>query len=187
MLARTSLTSKQATARRYPHSYTQNQHREESIGRRRRKGKGTDQSPGFSCINFSIIFLHSSLFTLTISTPRCRNCFSPPTNVSFSPITTLEILYKRHAPVHMSHGERVVYIVAPLYAEAGSRPVFARQDISACSTALPFWTRMLWPLPKILPSAATRHAPMGMPPSAAPVRASERAARKPGSWDVIES
>ena len=31
--------------------------------------------------------------------------------VRFSPITTRGIPYSRIAPVHMSHGERVVYIV----------------------------------------------------------------------------
>jgi hypothetical protein len=35
------------------------------------------------------------------------------------------------APVHISQGESVVYIVAPLYAEAGRRPAFSRAEISA--------------------------------------------------------
>src|SRR5271170_1576671 len=49
------------------------------------------------------------------------------------------------------------------------------------SVALPFCTRMLWPWPRMVPSLATRQAPMGTPPSAAPFLASKRAARKPGS------
>ena len=50
-----------------------------------------------------------------------------------------------------------------------------------CSDALPFCTRRLCPRPRIVPSADTRQAPMGTPPSEAPSRASERAAPKPGS------
>lgn len=35
------------------------------------------------------------------------------------------------APVHMSHGDRVVYMVASRYVAAGSRPAFSKADISA--------------------------------------------------------
>ena len=37
---------------------------------------------------------------------------SPPTNVRFSPITRRGMPYSRIAPVHMSHGDSVVAIVA---------------------------------------------------------------------------
>lgn len=50
-----------------------------------------------------------------------------------SPMTTRLTLYMTQAPVHMSQGERVVYIVAPRYAEAGSLPAFSRHEISACT------------------------------------------------------
>jgi hypothetical protein len=66
------------------------------------------------------------------------------------------------APVHMSHGLKVVYMVAPRYADAGRRPAISSVDISAflgqiyngvCETeavhtwsvALSFWMRILWP------------------------------------------
>lgn len=44
---------------------------------------------------------------------------------------------------------------------------------------------MLWPRPRMEPSAATRQAPMGIPPSAAPACISSMAARKPGSLDMV--
>ena len=40
-------------------------------------------------------------------------------------------LYMTQAPVHISQGERLVYMVAPWYTEAGRRPAFSRHDISA--------------------------------------------------------
>ena len=49
----------------------------------------------------------------------------------YAPMTTRLTLYIMHAPVHMSHGDRVVYIVAPLYAEAGNLPAFSSAEISA--------------------------------------------------------
>jgi hypothetical protein len=94
-------------------------------------GDSAYQTSGFSRMNFSISALHSSLSNTTTSTPRSLRYFSPPTKVLFSPMTTRFTLYRMHAPVHMSHGERVVYIVAPSYATAGSRPEFWRADISA--------------------------------------------------------
>jgi hypothetical protein len=48
------------------------------------------------------------------------------------PITSRLTLYMMHAPVHISQGESVVYIVAPLYAAAGRRPAFSKADISPC-------------------------------------------------------
>jgi hypothetical protein len=94
-------------------------------------GESAYQTSGFSLMNLSIRALHSSFSNTTTSTPRSFKYFSPPTKVLFSPITTRRTLYRMHAPVHMSHGERVVYIVAPSYAVAGSRPEFWRADISA--------------------------------------------------------
>jgi hypothetical protein len=52
---------------------------------------------------------------------------------------------------------------------------------STWSVALPFCTRMLWPEPSNLPSALTRAAPMGTPPSSEPFWASSKAALKPTS------
>lgn len=46
------------------------------------------------------------------------------------PITTRFTLNNRQAPVHISQGERVVYIVDPLYAEAGKRPAFSSAEVS---------------------------------------------------------
>ena len=94
------------------------------------------QTAGWSFMNRVISALHSSLSTSTTSTPLSFRYLSPPTNVLFSPMTTLAILYIMHAPVHMSHGERVVYITAPAYAEAGSLPEFSRAAISACERFL---------------------------------------------------
>lgn len=72
----------------------------------------------------------------------------------------------------------MVYMVAPLYADAGSRPEFSNADVSPytfCVTikrawgsrmaltwwmADPFWTRMLWPRPRSFPSLDTRAAPI---------------------------
>lgn len=50
-----------------------------------------------------------------------------------------------------------------------------------CRVALPFWMRILCPWPSILPSAETRQAPMGTPPSTLPWRASCTAALNPAS------
>ena len=52
------------------------------------------------------------------------------TSAITDPMTTRLTLYSRQAPVHISHGERVVYIVEPLYAEAGRRPAFSRAEVS---------------------------------------------------------
>jgi hypothetical protein len=57
--------------------------------------------------------MHSSLLKTTTSMPLSFKYFSPPRKVSFSPITTRATLYRIHEPVHMSQGERVVYMVAP--------------------------------------------------------------------------
>lgn len=46
-------------------------------------------------------------------------------------MTTRFTLYIMQAPVHISHGERVVYIVAPRYVVAERRPAFSKADISA--------------------------------------------------------
>ena len=91
----------------------------------------THQVPGFSSINLLIRSLHSLFCNTMTSIPRCLRYASPPTNVLFSPITTRATLYKTQAPVHISHGDKEVYIVAPLYAEAGSLPEFSRVEISA--------------------------------------------------------
>jgi hypothetical protein len=46
------------------------------------------------------------------------------------PMTTRFTLYRMQAPVHMSHGDSVVYMVEPLYFAAGSRPASSSADIS---------------------------------------------------------
>ena len=43
--------------------------------------------------------------------PRCLRYASPPTKVLFSPITTRATLYRTHAPVHISHGDKEVYML----------------------------------------------------------------------------
>jgi hypothetical protein len=50
---------------------------------------------------------------LTTVMPLDLRWSSPPTNVVFSPMTTRETLYRMQAPVHMSQGESVVYMVEP--------------------------------------------------------------------------
>ena len=81
-------------------------------------------------MNFLMSSLHSSLSNTTTSMPFDLRWSSPPTNVLFSAMTTRATLYRMQAPVHMSHGLSEVYIVAPLYAEAGRRPEFSSADIS---------------------------------------------------------
>ena len=76
--------------------------------------------------------------------------------------------------MHMSHGDSVVTIVARAYTDAGSRPAFSRQSVSPWRMALPCCTRRLWPTARTSPST-TSAAPMGMPPSASPARASATA------------
>ncbi len=109
----------------------------------------TYQISGFCSMNFSIRSWQTVLFILMTSTPCCFKYSSPPKKVLFSPITTREMPYNRHAPVHIeqllkrcqpvvlylvtcyyTHGDKVVYIVAPLYAEAGSRPEFSKAAVS---------------------------------------------------------
>src|SRR5438105_2323713 len=97
---------------------------------------------------------------------------------------TFGILYNKIAPLHMSQGDRVEYIVARRYSEAGSLPAFCRQSISACSTGLSCWTLRLYPWPAILPSI-TSTDPIGIPPrSANPALACSIAACRNGSLFV---
>lgn len=46
---------------------------------------------------------------------------------------------------------------------------------------------MLWPRPSTFPSAETRAAPIGTPPSSSPFLASAKAALKPISLSMLES
>ena len=55
-------------------------------------------------MNRVINSLHSGLLSTRTSTPRLRRKSSSPKKVSFSPITTREILYRRTAPEHILHG-----------------------------------------------------------------------------------
>ena len=127
-------------------------------------------SAGSAAMNSVISSTHSASSSTTTSTPRSRSRSSAPRNVRFSPITTRGILYSRIAPVHMSHGDNVVTMVARAYTLAGSRPARSRQSVSPCRIALPSWTRRLRPTAITSPST-TRAAPIGMPPSARPARA----------------
>lgn len=86
---------------------------------------------GCSSMKLFIKAWHSRSSSTTTSIPRCLRYSSPPTNVTFSASTTRFNLYRIHAPVHISHGESVVYIVAPAYTDAGSLPLFSKADISA--------------------------------------------------------
>ena len=122
--------------RQYPRTYPRYQHARSSWTRDESHPRMiTHQSSGCSLMNVRISCSHSAFWRLTTSTPLERRYSSPPTKVVFSPITTRQTLYRIHAPVHMSHGDRVVYIVAPLYEDAGSRPACSRADISACGSA----------------------------------------------------
>src|SRR3989337_1542358 len=138
-------------------------------------------------MNSAMSALHSSESRFTTATPRERSRSSPPMNVRFSPITTRGIPYRRIAPVHMSHGESVVYIVARRYTDAARRPAFSSASVSPCRMALPCWTRRLCPTPRTRPSA-TRAAPIGTPPSSRPMRACSMAwARSSRSWLSMRS
>lgn len=81
-------------------------------------------------MNVFISSSHSAFLRLTTSIPRCFKYSSPPTKVLFSPMTTRETLYRTQAPVHMSQGDSVVYIVLPAYAEAGRRPACSKAEVS---------------------------------------------------------
>ena len=72
------------------------------------------QTSGFSLINLLIRSWHCLFSRTTTSIPLCLRYASPPTKVLFSPITTRATLYMTQAPVHMSHGDKEVYMVAPL-------------------------------------------------------------------------
>ena len=89
------------------------------------------QMLGFSSMNFLIRSWHSLFSSTMTSIPLALRYASPPTKVLFSPITTRATLYKMQAPVHISHGDKEVYMVAPWYAEAESLPVFSSVEISA--------------------------------------------------------
>lgn len=97
----------------------------------------------------------------------------PPWNVRASPITTREIPNCRTRPEQYQHGESVVTIVVPRYERC--RPAARKAAVSACSDGSPSCTRRLCPRPRSEPSGPYSAAPMGMPPSASPVRASARA------------
>ena len=101
----------------------------------------THQTSGFSLINLLIRSWHSLFSSTTTWIPFCLRYASPPTKVLFSPMTTRATLYMTQAPVHISHGDKEVYMVAPLYADPGSRPVFSRVDISAYDIRKPIRAR----------------------------------------------
>ena len=67
-----------------------------------------------------------------MSYSRCENVSGKleQTSTVTGPMTTRLTLYSKQAPVHISHGERVVYMVEPSYAEAGKRPAFSRAEVS---------------------------------------------------------
>ena len=88
-----------------------------------------------------------------------------------SPYTTLTMPKFTTAPAHMSQGMSVDYIAIPLKLLSLWR-AFSRQLVSPCMMQAPSCRRRLRPLANTVPRAFSRTAPMGMPLSRAPVRAS---------------
>src|SRR5262249_38584812 len=86
---------------------------------------------------------------------------------------------------HIPGGECRVEDGASVVGGLESSGVF-EASISACRTALPFWTRRLCPRPTIFPSI-TRTESMGIPPSASPAGASAIAARRNASMSGLLS
>ena len=72
---------------------------------------GENGGSSYVAMNSVIIATHSGSSMTVTSTPRERSSASAPRNVWFSPTTTRGILYSRIAPVHMSHGDKVVTMV----------------------------------------------------------------------------
>ena len=128
------------------------------------------------------------LYRSTTSTPcLCSNSSPFPSwKFSDSPTITLVMPNCTIAPAHMLHGIRVEYTVIPRKSET-VLPALNRQLISACMTTALSWTRRFRPVATSLPCPSTRAAPMGMPPSAAPVRASPSAASMNWSTVILSS
>lgn len=69
------------------------------------------QSWGLSLMKRDINSSHCLSFMLTTSIPSDSNNSSAPKKFLFSPKTTLLTPYMIHAPEHMLHGDKVVYMV----------------------------------------------------------------------------
>src|SRR5262245_1344578 len=107
------------------------------------------QSVGCASMNRRISSIQRASSTTSTAAPRPRSRSSSPRNVTFSPTTTRGMRYSRIAPVHIAHGERVVYKTLRAYTVARSRPAFSRASISPWRMALPRCTRRLCPRPMI--------------------------------------
>lgn len=92
---------------------------------------GGYQSSGCFLMKSAMSFSHSAFLRFTTSIACADKFSSAPRYVLFSPRTTRSMLYSMQAPVHISQGLSVVYMVAPLYAEAGNRPAASKAAISA--------------------------------------------------------
>lgn len=138
---------------------------------RRRCPRAT--APGCAATKSRIIAAHPTSSSSTISTPCSASQSCPPLKVRASPITTREIPNCRTSPEQYQHGDSVVTIVLPRYDRC--LPAARNADVSACIDGSPSCTRRLRPRPSSEPSAAYSAAPIGMPPSASPARASATA------------
>src|SRR5581483_8232704 len=142
------------------------------------------QMSGCLLVNASMRSMQTLDCRLVSFTPRLRRVCSAPTKDVFSPMTTCGIPYRSMAPAHMSHGDKVVYMVARAYVAAGRRPACSRQSVSPCLMTLPHWTLRLRPAAISSPST-TRAAPIGIPPSDRPRLASSIATASHRSWSSV--
>ena len=137
---------------------------------------------GWSSMKSRIRAAHSASSRSTISTPCRASQSCPPWKVAASPMTTREIPNWRTRPLQYQQGDRVVTIVVPRYERC--RPAARKAAVSACMDGSPSWTRRLCPRPRSVPSAPYSAAPIGMPPSASPARASATAVAEARPVDV---
>src|SRR5215472_5928212 len=105
--------------------------------------------------------------------PFSRSQSIPPWKFTDSPTTTVPLPNWRINPLQYQQGASVVAMI--LSRCVLWRPALRNASVSACAEGSPSCTRRLWPLPRSAPSGLKRAAPMGIPPSARPARASARA------------
>src|SRR3954454_12704308 len=116
---------------------------------------------------------HCSDSRSTTSTPDSRSQSIPPAKLTDSPTTTLGMPNWRTSPLQYQQGASVVTITVSRYLRR--RPARRNASVSPCSDGSPSWTRRLWPRPSSSPEDVNSAAPIGMPPSAKPARASSSA------------
>src|SRR5579859_3508749 len=139
---------------------------------------------GFSAINLPSICTHSlDARSITLIPFSCSQSI-PPRKFTDSPTITVAIPNCRINPLQYQHGASVVTMILSRYVFC--RPALRKASVSPCAEGSPSCTLRLWPLPKRFPVLSKSAAPIGIPPSANPRRASSIAVFKsPRSFSSV--